>query len=93
LKTRICTYDLYSERYWDSVELQIFPLAFRTVRVQEWIERGGVEGLNLEKYIEGQNLRYIKALNSQDQQLIQKLIIDADRVGYYLVPSKFMGGK
>jgi hypothetical protein len=90
---RICTYDLYPQRYWNSVELQIFPVAFKRARVQEWIERGGVEGLSLKQYIEGQNLRYIEALNSGNEQLIQDLIVDADRVGYYLIPSKFMGGK
>jgi len=92
LEIRICTYDLYPQRYWNSVELQIFPVAFKRARVQEWIERGGVEGLSLKQYIEGQNLRYIEALNSGNQQLIQDLIVDADRVGYYLIPSKFMGG-
>jgi len=93
LETRICTYDLYPPRYWNHVELQIFPISYHRLKIQKYIIEGGVEGLTLEQYINAQNIRYIKALKDNNQDLMSRLLIDADRVGYYLIPSKFLGGK
>ena len=92
LENRICTHDLYPKQYWNSIELQIFPISYQRLRVQEWIHKGIVEQLTLKQYIEGQNLRYIQALYNKDEELIAALIADADKVGYILLPSKFIGG-
>lgn len=92
LKNRICTYDLYPKQFWNKIELQIFPIDYKRLRIQDWIIRGNVEGLTLEQYIVSQNLRYAEALKVDDKNLIERLINDADRVGYYLIPSLFMGG-
>jgi len=92
LESRICTYDLYPKQYWDNINIQIFPIGYRTLLVQDWIIKGNVEGLTLQQYMVAQNLRYIKALQKNDKELINKLLEDADRVGYYLIPSIYIGG-
>lgn len=92
LKTRICTQDLYPQQYWDSMNLQIFLLSYNQLRTQDWINKRKVEGLTLEGYIEGQNLRYIEALKNNDEDLINRLMQDSHRVGFILLPSKFLGG-
>lgn len=92
LETRICTRDLFPPQYWKKIDLQIFPISYHRIKVQDWIIKGGVEGLTLQQYINAQNLRYIEALRDDNKDLINRLIVDADRVGYYLIPSKFSEG-
>ena len=90
ITTRMCTVDLYPPEYWRRINLQIFPIVYDRLYAQNWIEQGNVHGLTLEQYIVAQNLRYVKALQEQDKKTIDELSADADRVGYYLIPSKYL---
>jgi hypothetical protein len=73
-----CTKDLFPDDFWDKIEQE--------GKVPPWIEE------NFQQYVTDQNYRYINSLFNSDvfkQIEIQK---DAERVGYLLIPSKYLGG-
>lgn len=73
-----CTKDLFPDDFWQRLEQE--------KQVPPWIEE------NYEQYVIDQNFRYIYALFNSDIFLQKEIKEDADKVGYLLIPSKYLGG-
>lgn len=73
-----CTKDLFPDDFWQRLEQE--------KQVPPWIEE------NYEQYVIDQNFRYIYALFNSDIFLQKEIKKDADKVGYLLIPSKYLGG-
>ena len=74
----LCTKDLYPQEFWDSLELEN--------QVPEWVKD------NFKQYADDQNFRFIEALFNGDTDLQERIKEDAERVGYLIVPTLYLGG-
>lgn len=73
-----CTKDLFPEDFWQRLEQES--------EVPQWIDE------NYEQYVIDQNLRYIYYLFNSDIESQKEIQEDAEKVGYLLIPSKYLGG-
>ncbi len=84
----LCTEDLFPPEFWDQLKVSPMP----TTEVQEevigWINRGGLAGtVNIDGYIARQTKRYADALYTQNRELASRILADANKVGFVIVPA------
>lgn len=73
-----CTKDLFPQEFWDNFNTE--------AQVPNWINE------NFLQYVADQNYRYINALFLDDKEMQDIIKADAEKVGYDLIPSKYLGG-
>lgn len=73
-----CTKDLFPEEFWQRLEQE--------QQLPPWIDK------NYNQYVIDQNYRYIYSLFTSDYFMQENIKKDAERLGYLLIPSKYLGG-